>query len=104
MMGRPPHGRAAGPLRGHACQDQQQDECRPALRPQPAAQPDTPGELFEDKQDGKAGATDGLQVPREAIKRTLEGAAQGLDPLRCPRGQVGEGPRTHLVPVAKGLA
>src|SRR5213593_1517202 len=63
MLGRPSHGREARPLRGHACQDQKQDEFGPALCPQHAAQPDALGELLEDKQDSKDGATDGLQVP-----------------------------------------
>jgi hypothetical protein len=61
------------------------------------------GELLEDKQDSKDGATDGLQVPCEAIKLAFESAAQGLDPLRCPRGEVGEGARPHFVSVAEGL-
>ena len=50
------------------------------------------------------GPQDGLQVPREAIKLAFESAAQSLDPLRCPRGEIGEGARTHLGPVAEGLA
>jgi hypothetical protein len=91
-------------LCGHACQDQKQDEFGPALCPQHREQPDALGELLEDKQDSKDGATDGLQVPREAIKLAFESAAHGLDPLWGPRGEVGEGARTHLVPVAEGLA
>jgi hypothetical protein len=86
MMGRPPYGREARPLSGHACQDQKQDEFGPALCPQHAEQPDALSELLEDKQDSKDGATDGLQVPREAIKLAFESAAHGLDPLRGPRG------------------
>src|SRR5215471_4079343 len=103
MLGRPPYGREARPLRGHTCQDQKQDKFGPALCPQHVEQSDALGELLEDKQDGKDGATDGLQVPREAIKLAFESAAQGLDPLRCPRGEVGEGARPHLVPIAEGL-
>src|SRR2546430_4163721 len=104
MLGRPPHGREARPLRGHAGQDQKQDEFSPALCPQHAEQSDALGELLEDKQHSKDGATDGLQVPREAIKLAFQSAAHGLDPLWGPRGEVGEGARTHLVPVAEGLA
>ena len=42
--------------------------------------------------------------PREAIKLAFESAAHGLDPLWGPRGEVGEGARPHLVPIAEGLA
>jgi hypothetical protein len=59
--------------------------------------------VLEGKQHGEDGTTDGLESPREAIELPLEGAAQGLNPLGCPRGQIGEGPRTDLVPVAEGF-
>src|SRR5262245_20350790 len=48
-------------------------------------------------------ASDGLQLSREAIELALEGTAEGFDALRRPGGQVGEGPRADLVPIAEGF-
>jgi hypothetical protein len=55
------------------------------------------------KQHGEDGTTDGLRLPREAIELALEGTAQGVDALRRPGGQIGEGPRADLVPVTEGF-
>jgi hypothetical protein len=46
--------------------------------------------------------TDGLPSPRAALALAVEGTAQGVDPLRRPRGQRGAGPRAHGVSSAAG--
>ena len=74
-----------GPLGGDAGQDEKQDEFGPALRAEHLEQSDALRKLLERKQDGEDGTTDGLRLPREAIKLALEGpgrASMRLAPRR----------------------
>ena len=104
VLGGPADRGETGPLGSDAGQDEKQDEFGPALEAEYLEQSDALRKLLERKQDGEDGTTDGLRLPREAIKLALEGPAQGLDALWRPGGQIGEGPRAHLVPVAEGFA
>jgi hypothetical protein len=100
VLGGPADGGEAGPLGGDACQNEPQDEGGPALGAEPLEQADALSELLERKQPSEDRTTDGLQLPREAIELTFEGTAPGVDPLRRPRGQIGEGPRANVVSIA----
>src|SRR5262249_27049421 len=80
-----------------------QDEFGAGVGGEHVEEADALGKLLERKQHGEDGATDGLQLPREAIEFALESTAEGLDALRRPGGQVGEGPRADLVPIAEGF-
>src|SRR5262245_8371893 len=60
VLGGPTDRGEARSLSGHTCQDQKQDEFRPALWPQHPEPPDTLGELLEDKQATEDGTTDRL--------------------------------------------
>src|SRR5882724_4452079 len=104
VLGGPADRGEAGALGGDTGQDEKQDEFGPTLGAEHLKQPDALSQLLERKQHGEDGTTDGLWRPREAIELALEGTAQGVDPLRRPGSQIGEGPRADLAPVAEGFA
>ena len=87
VLGGPADRGETGPLGSDAGQDEKQDEFGPALRAEYLEQSDALRKLLERKQDGEDGTTDGLRLPREAIKLALEGPAQGLDALWRPGGR-----------------
>src|SRR5262249_16847517 len=103
VLSGPADRREARALGGDTRHNEQQDEFGPAFRAEHLEQADALGQLLERKQHGEDRATDGLQLPRQAIELALEGPAESLDALRRPRGQVGEGPCADLVPIAEGF-